>query len=205
MFVTDDMIAEMERLYGEPDERTFGIAVTPEEFKRIRDSQIDGRNHDVTLYIRKDDQVVVIAKHIYPPELYRAPSGGLKPDESFHDGIFREVIEETGCEITVTDYVLRTSVAFTLGSDMIFWRSFVFLADYVSGDFQFTDHDEIRAVRLADWSEFDQFGAIMRQTAMGGLHYRAAMHEELVHILHERGLMPSPRAADSDRFLEPSD
>lgn len=190
MFVTDSMIAGMESRYGIPDERTFGIAVTPAEFKRIRDSQIDGRNHDVTLYIRKDDQVVVIAKHIYPPELYRAPSGGLKPGESFEDGIAREVSEETGCRITITDYVLRTSVAFTLGSDMIFWRSFVFMADFLDGDFRFTDHEEIREVRLAHWSEFSRFGAIMRQTAMGGLHYRASMHEELEGILRERGLFP---------------
>ncbi|MCB2230428.1 NUDIX hydrolase [bacterium] len=193
MFVTDDMLAEMERLYGVPDERTFGIAVNETEFKRIRDSQIDGRNHDVTIYIRKENQVAVIAKHIYPPDLYRAPSGGLKPGEDFHVGAYREVAEETGCEVKLTDYVLRTSVAFTLGSQMIFWRSFVFLADYLKGNFQFTDHNEIRSVRWADWLEFAHFGRIMRQTSMGGLHYRAVMHEELESILRERELLPTEK------------
>ena len=60
-----------------------------------------------------------------------------------------------------------------------------------AGDFQFTDHEEIREVRLADWSEFATFGRIMRQTNMGGLHYRAVMHEELESVLRERGLLDS--------------
>mgnify|MGYP006291167953 CR=1 FL=1 len=189
MFVTDQMLAEAERMYGRPEERTFGISVTEAEYNRIKDSQVDGRNHDVTVYIRKDDQVVVIAKHIYPPELYRAPSGGLKPGEDFHEGVFREVTEETGCVVKLTDYVLRTSVAFIYERDMVFWRSFIFLADYLEGDFQFTDHDEIREVRLAEWSEFAEFSRMMRETEMGGLHYRAAMHEELEKILIERELL----------------
>lgn len=183
MYVTDDMLADVERRYGTPVERTFGIAVDDREFKRIKDSQHHGRNHDVTMYIWKGDQVVVIAKHIYPPELYRAPSGGLKPGEDFEEGAYREAMEETGCTIQLEKFVMRTSVAFVRGDDMIFWRSFIFTARYVSGDFKFTDTREIRDVRLADWAEFDHFGEIMRQTELGGLHYRAAMHDELKKIL----------------------
>jgi ADP-ribose pyrophosphatase YjhB (NUDIX family) len=183
MFVTDDQISAMVQQYGVPEERTFGIAVTEKEFNRIKSSQTDGRNHDVTAYIQKDDQVIVIAKHIYPPDLYRAPSGGLKPGEDFHDGLFREVREETGCEITIDRFVMRTAVSFIHGNEMIYWRSFIFLCSYVSGDFQFTDKDEIREVRLAGWDEFDEFGRIMRQTDLGGLHYRAVMHEELEKLL----------------------
>lgn len=183
MFVTDDQISAMVQQYGVPEERTFGIAVTEKEFNRIKASQVDGRNHDVTAYIKKGDDVIVIAKHIYPPDLYRAPSGGLKPGEDFHTGLFREVSEETGCKIEIERFVMRTAVSFIHGGQMIYWRSFIFLCNYLSGDFDYTDKDEIREVRLAGWDEFEEFGRIMRQTDLGGLHYRAVMHEELEKLL----------------------
>ena len=183
MFVTDDMIEGMIARYGRPHSREFRFDVTAVELVRIRSSQKEGRNHDVTLYIRKNEQLVVIAKHMYPPNLYRAPSGGLNPGESFEAGIAREMAEETGCEIELERFFLQTSVNFCHGSDCLFWRSFLFLAAYKRGDFEYTDHDEIRAVRLADWSEFDTFGRIMRSTDVGGLHYRAALHEAVVELM----------------------
>jgi ADP-ribose pyrophosphatase YjhB (NUDIX family) len=183
MFVTDDMIESMAARYGQPHLREFRFDVTAAELARIRSSQKEERNHDVTLYIRKGEQLVVIAKHMYPPDLYRAPSGGLKPGESFETGIAREMTEETGCEIELERFFLQTAVDFRNGSDSLFWRSFLFLASYKSGDFKYTDHDEIRAVRLVDWSEFESFGRIMRSTDIGGLHYRAALHETVVELM----------------------
>jgi len=183
MFVTDDMIARMAREYGRPHEVSYRFEVTDRELRRIRSSQKQGRNHDVTLYIRKGDQLVVIAKHMYPPDLYRSPSGGLNPGESFEVGIAREVAEETGCRIRLDRFLLQTSVDFVHGDDSLFWRSFVFMADYVDGDLKFTDHHEIRSVRMADWSDFESYGRIMRQTDIGGLHYRAALHETVVELL----------------------
>ena len=197
MYVTDDLIRKMENEFGHPLESAFSIPCTTEELDRIRSSQKHGRNHDVTLYIRKQDKLVVIAKHPYPPGLFRAPSGGLEPGESFLDGIRREMTEEIGCEIRLVRFLLRISVHFFCdakreeetsarhkpAADTIFWRSFVFLADYVRGDFAFTDHDEIREVRLADWSKFSAFAAIMRGTDSGGLHYRAQLHERVVETM----------------------
>ncbi len=182
MFVTEDKIAEMVRKYGRPHRRSYRFDVTRVELDRIRSSQKEGRNHDVTAYIRHGDQLVVIAKHMYPPGLYRAPSGGLKPGEPFEIGIAREVAEETGCRIALEFFLLTTSVDFVHGDDSIFWRSFVFMADYTDGDFNYTDHNEIRELKLADWSEFDRFGRMMRATDIGGLHYRAALHETVVEL-----------------------
>jgi ADP-ribose pyrophosphatase YjhB (NUDIX family) len=183
MFVTDDMIAEMVRKYGTPHERSYRIEVTAKEQARIRSSQKHGRNHDITVYIRKGDRLVVIAKHIYPPGLYRAPSGGLRPGEPFEVGVAREVAEETGCRVKLDSFFLQTSVEFVHRNDSIFWRSFVFTADYIEGDFSYTDHDEIRELKLADWSEFEKWGRMMRQTDIGGLHYRADLHETVVDLL----------------------
>ena len=184
MFVTDAQIQEMEAKYGHPESRHFTIPTTDREYDRIKASQKDGRNHDFTVYIIKDDKVVVIAKHPYPPHLYRAPSGGIKPGEDFEKAVHREVMEETGCKVRIDRFFLRTAVDFTRADGVVIkWRSFVFLAHYVSGDFDFTDHREIRSVKLADWSEFEEFGRIMRSTDTGGLHYRAVLHEAVVEVL----------------------
>lgn len=185
MYVTDEMIRGMEQIYGQPAFREFVVPCSPEEVTFIAGTQRDGRNHDVTLYIRKGEQLVVIAKHFYPPGLYRAPSGGLNQGESFESGIAREVAEECGCRIRLRRFLLRTSVLFTArehNAGEVNWRSFVFLADYVSGDFQFTDHHEIKEVRLAEWPEFTEFGRIMRQIGRGGFLYRAALHETVVQL-----------------------
>jgi 8-oxo-dGTP pyrophosphatase MutT (NUDIX family) len=187
VYVPDDMIAAMAARYGEPHRRRFDINVTAKELARIRSSQRDGRNHDVTLYIRKGDQLIVMAKHVYPPDLYRAPSGGIKPGEDFEAGINREVAEETGCLIALDKFLMQTDVWFHHEGDSLYWRSFVFTADYVEGDFNYTDFHEIRQVRLARWDEFESFGRIMRSTDLGGLHYRAALHEAVVELLNVKG------------------
>jgi ADP-ribose pyrophosphatase YjhB (NUDIX family) len=185
MFVTDAMIAEMARRFGRPAQREFEFESTPKEMARIRASQKDGRNHDVTAYIRKGDRLIVIAKHIYPPGLFRSPSGGLYPGESFEAGLAREVAEETGCVVTIDRFLLTTSVQFRHGDESICWRSFVFMTDYESGDLVFTDDYEIREVDVVAWSAFERFGEVMRQSDMAGLHYRAALHETIVGLLDE--------------------
>ena len=195
MFVTDEMIADMVERYGRPVARDFEFDSTPKEMARIRASQVDGRNHDVTVYIRKGERLIVIAKHIYPEGMFRAPSGGLKPGESFEDGIAREVAEETGCTVKLDRFLMQTAVIFRDGDDEIFWRSFVFTADYESGDFEFTDHHEIREVGVVDWSDFERFGAMMREIDMAGLHYRAALHEAVVELLDDAEMTGSASGA----------
>lgn len=185
MYITPNMIRRMEQLYGAPATREFTVSSTAEEIARIAASQRDGRNHDVTCYIRKGEQVVVIAKHFYPPGLYRAPSGGVHLGEDFESGATREIREECGCEIAIRRFLLTTSVLFSGREHQagdVWWRSFVFLADYAGGDFNFTDTREIREVRLADWEEFDGFGRIMRTLGRGGFLYRAALHEAVAEL-----------------------
>ena len=186
MFVTEKMIGEMATHYGSPSTPTFDIPTPPDEIAFIRSTQKAGRNHDVTIYAIKDEKVVVISKHFYPPDLYRAPSGGLDPGESFEDGIAREMSEEIGCVIELDRFLLRTSVNFVdpdNSTNCVRWRSLVFLARVVSGDFKFTDTHEIKEVRLADWSEFELFSRIMLASDRAGLHYRAQLHEAALGTL----------------------
>ncbi|HOP07333.1 MAG TPA: NUDIX hydrolase [candidate division Zixibacteria bacterium] len=199
--------------YGQPAEVAFRMPTLDEEFEMIRASQKQGRAHDVTLYIRKADRFIVNAKPFYPPGQYRAPSGGLEPSENLEDGVAREVAEETGTEVTLQRFLLISQVTFVRSemppvwegsvvpfmvkphdngswpepssNEEIPWVSYVFLADYVSGDFEFTDRREIKEVRLARLDEFDGFSKIMRQSQTGGLHYRAALHDTVAMLLGE--------------------
>jgi len=183
VYVSQNMIDRAAAAYGRPEQADFSFAVSDDEYRFIRSTQRDGRRHDVTAYIFKGDEVIVIAKHFYPPGMYRAPSGGLRPGESIEDGLAREVFEETGTVARIERFLLRTAVQFTNAAGVIDWTSLVFRAAYVSGDFAFTDKREIREVRLAKLGDFVDFGRIMRTTAIGGLHYRAALHERLEPLL----------------------
>jgi len=183
MFVPESEIEALAKDYGEPREATFRVDTGPEEYDMIRASQKHGRKHDFTLYILKESRLVVIAKHFYPVGLYRAPSGGVHPRESVRDGINREVLEETGCTVAIQRFLLRSSVSFVCGDRIIDWVSFVLQAKYTSGDFNFTDHREIREVRLAAIAEFDKYSEIMRTSSVAGLHYRADLHDAVKDLL----------------------
>ncbi len=183
MYVTKEMIDRLAATYGTPAEWAFRVDVEQKEHDRIRSSQRDGRRHDFTVYVVKDGRIVVIAKHFYPPGLYRAPSGGAKPGEDPEAGMLREVWEETGCRVDISHFLLKTNVRFVCGEDVIDWNSYVFQAAYRDGDFDFTDKREIREVRLAELSEFESFAEIMRSTNIGGLQYRAALHEQVAPLL----------------------
>jgi len=183
MYIEYSAIREMTERYGIPEKAVFEIESSDEEVARIKSSQKNGRDHDVTVYAFKDDKVIVIAKPFYPPGMFRAPSGGIDPGEDFEAGTEREMREETGCEIALEHFLLLTKVSFVSENDHVDWRSFVFQARYVSGDFEFTDTNEIREVKLAALDEFEQFGKIMRRLDLGGLKYRAALHEKVEPLL----------------------
>ena len=187
MYVTRSMIEQAVERYGQPQTAEITIPVSEDEYEFIKATQKNGRRHDTTFYIVKDGRIVVNAKHNYPPGLYRAPSGGLAPGESIEEGLKREALEETGCEVIIERFLLETQVSFVCKSGgatrPIEWNSYVFQAAYAGGDFEFTDKREIREVRLAALEEFDTFEAIMRKSSVGGLHYRAALHDAVKGLL----------------------
>ncbi len=183
MYISEQELADLAERYGEPERKTFHVPSSLEEIEFIKGTRRDGRYHDFTLYIFQDDKVIVNAKHFYPPGLYRAPSGGVNKGEDIVVGIMREAMEETGCQIELERFLLRTDVDFASEADNVKWRSFVFQARYVSGDFQFTDHDEIREVRLANLDEFEQFSRTMLASDRAGFHYRAALHKSVAPLL----------------------
>src|SRR5579875_1355477 len=115
MYVTREIIRQAEAQFGVPDELRMTYPITPDELTMIRRSQRHGRAHDVTTLMLGGDQLAAIAKHNYPPGIYRVPGGGLQPGEALHDGAVREAFEETGLPYRIERYLLRVYVRFTCG------------------------------------------------------------------------------------------
>jgi 8-oxo-dGTP diphosphatase len=184
MYVTYRDIQEAADRYGYPPVIKLIAPVDEREFAFIRSTQHFGRAHDVTMFIFKGRDVLVIAKHHYPPGLFRPPSGAVKPGESLAAGALREAYEETGCRVELTRYILQVNVEFTDGKGTIPWKSHVFTGEWRSGEPQPIDTHEIREVRLARLEEFATFAEIIRhKTTSGGLNYRARLHDEVLRLL----------------------
>ncbi len=99
MYISVAEIRRMEELYGVPAQERLSIEMQEAEWRILRQSQVHGRAHDVTVFVLRDGALAAIAKHPYPPGIYRAPSGGVLPGESMEEGIQREMLEETGLRV----------------------------------------------------------------------------------------------------------
>lgn len=150
------------------------------EFKNLLESMKDGRDSDITLVIFKDKKVIVIAKPWYPQGLYRLPSGGWKPDESFEDCAKREGYEETGIRFQLQKYILRSKVTFAYENKEVLWTSHVFTAKYLSGELKPIDTREIREVNLLTLNELSSLKQKLLERNSGGLAYRAALTEVIL-------------------------
>jgi 8-oxo-dGTP pyrophosphatase MutT (NUDIX family) len=183
MYFTPRMLQKVADRYGYPPIIAMDAPVDEEEYNFIRSTQYHGRCHDITLYIFRGNKIIVNAKHHYPKGLFRAPSGGLKPGESFEEGTLREAKEETGVNIQLLRYILQVNVSFSCGRKSIPWRTHVFTAEYKSGKIAPTDHREIREARLVELAAFDEYKKIIGRMESGGLAYRARLHDEVIKLL----------------------
>jgi 8-oxo-dGTP pyrophosphatase MutT (NUDIX family) len=171
---------DIEKRFGVPHQLSMSFPMSPPEFLNLKDSMKDGRNSDVTLFIFKDNKIIVIAKPWYPKGLYRAPSGGLRPDEDLELCALREAYEETGAKIKLKKYILRIHVTFTSHEDKVNWTSHVFTAKYLFGDLSPIDTREIREVNLLSLDVLVALKEKLLESDSGGLHYRAALTEAAI-------------------------
>lgn len=188
MFVSDETIRVMEAKYGVPREARFRFPMGEREFDLLLSSMKDSRSHDVTLFIMEGDEVVVIRKPSHPPGVYRAPSGGLRPGEDFERGARREAREETGLEVELDRYILRSHVVFHRGPLEVEWTTHVFTAHRAGGDLKPLDTKEISEVRTVNIHELNSsIREHLLSSASGGLHYRAALTEMVVSEMEKMG------------------
>ena len=184
MFLEAEEIKRMERLYGRPAEDRAAFEMGEQDWAVLRGSQTAGRAHDVTLYVRRGEDVAVIAKHGYPAGIYRAPSGGVLPGESMEAGIAREMMEETGLEIRLLRYVLREFVDFSHAGVVVRWTTHVFDAEPLTTRMSPQDHQEIREARWIPLRELSgRIGTALESSASAGLRYRGHLHRKVMEAL----------------------
>jgi len=175
-----DQIKQIEKKFGKPKELKTSFQMNQKECENLLNSMKDGRSSDITLIIFKDRKVVVIAKPWYKKGLYRLPSGGWKPDESFEDCAKREAYEETGLKIELLKYILRIVVTFTYKDKKTSWTSHIFTAKYISGELRPIDKNEIKEVRLLTIEKLLSLKEKLLKQNSGGLAYRAFLTEEAI-------------------------
>jgi len=180
-----NQISQIEKKFGKPKELKTSFQMNQKEFENLLDSMKDGRSSDITLIIFKDRKVVVIAKPWYKKGIYRLPSGGWKPDESFEDCAKREAYEETGLKIKLQKYILRIDVTFIYKESKAYWTSHIFTAKYISGELKPIDKREIKKVALLTIEKLLSLKERLLKQNSGGLAYRAFLTEEAIKEIKE--------------------
>jgi 8-oxo-dGTP diphosphatase len=187
MYVEKRLVEEAEAKYGKPRVLQLEQEIGDRELAFVRLTQKHGRAHDITLFIFNGDQLALIRKPMFRRPIFRAPSGGLEPGESFEDGAKREALEETGLEVELEEYLLRLEVRFTGGQDFLDWTSHVFTARAVGGRLEAQDTSEIAETKYATIEELQ--GPI-REALLGSgrelLAYRVALTDAVVGMLRDR-------------------
>jgi|Deesub1362B_J571_1020462.scaffolds.fasta_scaffold00110_38 8-oxo-dGTP pyrophosphatase MutT (NUDIX family) len=164
----------LEKKYGKPKDLYYVGFMHPREFRNLVESmRKDGRKEDVTLFIFFNNKVVVIEKHTHPLGVSRAPSGGVKPDESLAIAALREAWEETGLKIELERYLLRIHANFICGDKEKSWISHVFTARAIGGSLNPVDKNEIRRVFLVSLEDLKgKIREALLNSNSGGLTYR---------------------------------
>lgn len=174
----------MERRYGKPKVLRWRWRITDDELAMIRASQKDGRAHDVTLFIFRRGKVVVIRKPDHPHGVYRAPSGAVKRDEDFEEGVLREAYEETGLQVRLRRYLLRVRVKFIAPSGIVDWTTHVFSADDVGGRLRPVDTKEIASAKSVTLKELQtNIRQALLQSGRSLLRYRVKLTDTIVKLI----------------------
>ena len=180
MYITQDVVNEIQRKYGVPDILRTRYSMNRAEFGVLKWSMRNGRRHDVTLFIsnKAKDKIVVIRKPSYPTGVYRPPSGGIEPGEDFEVGARREAYEETGLEIELQKYALRSHVDLGFEEETVAWTSHVLAAGATGGRLEAIDKKEIAGVRWATINELRTDLLVkLQKSASAGLQYRAELQD----------------------------
>ncbi len=139
----------------------------------VQRSLAQNRAHDVTMLIQgADGRFAMMAKHSYPPGIYRSPSGGVKPGEDFAGGALREAVEETGLRCEIKRFLVHITLDIGFQGQIATWDSYVFYATTQDTDLAFTDHHEVREVKWANREQVLDLIIRLRETHNGGLMYR---------------------------------
>lgn len=155
------------------------------------------RYGEVCMVIRRPNGgLITMRKDVYPPGVFRLPTGGIRHGEAIYDALLRETAEETGLEVQVTQ--LLCAVAYRGPDDppqRIGFASFAFLLDEIGGELAAHDPDErVEAFGLALPHDLPALAAHLEQLsavedrAIGGRwqswgRFRAVIHRAVADAL----------------------
>ncbi len=184
MHIGRHIVQELVFTFGEPVVERWDVPMTDGELDAVERHLERGRAHDVSLVIRDGERIAVIRKPGYPEGAYRFPSGGIHPEESFVDGAAREALEETGLAVRIEDYLLQVHATFVSGERRAKWTTHVMLAAPYEGSLAPRDTAEIESARWIEWPELSsRVNSLLRDSGLGGLAYRARLHDRIRAIL----------------------
>jgi ADP-ribose pyrophosphatase YjhB (NUDIX family) len=201
MYLTPETILTLEQRYGAPEVASAAAVFTPREFGLLQYCRRTDRAHDVTLFIRDAaGRFALIRKPSYPPDVFRPPSGGIEPGETFEAGAAREAREETGLEIRLERYLLRVLAEFTCSGAPAPWTTHVFSASMTGGALMPIDRKEIAEARWASLAELvEQYRPAMLRVGSAGMRYRVDLQDAGLRLLG----LADPPAPESGRILRP--
>lgn len=192
MHIGRHIVQELVFTFGEPEVERWDVPMTERELDAVERHRSLGRAHDVSLVIQDGDKIAVIRKSGYPNDAYRLPSGGIHPEESFIDGAVREALEETGLSVRIEDYLLQVHATFVFGERRAKWTTHAMLARPFEGSLVPRDTAEIEAARWIAWPELsDKVNPLLRDSGLGGLAYRARIHDRVRAILLSKNRAPA--------------
>lgn len=185
MYLTEAVLEPVRREFGVPREATAAAVFTPREFGLLQYCRRKNRAHDITLMIRdREGRFALIRKPVYPPGVFRPPSGGVEPGEAFSAGVLREAWEETGLNIHLERYLLRCRAEFSCGGETLPWTTHVFLARATTTVLDPQDRHEIAEACWATLTEMlGPYREAMLAMGSAGMRYRVDLQDLVLTLL----------------------
>jgi 8-oxo-dGTP pyrophosphatase MutT (NUDIX family) len=182
MHLTEEILEPIRERYGRPAILEWEGDISEAEYGLA--TYDPNRMHDVTLFILNRDRLALIRKHMFPPDVWRPPGGGVKPGEDFVEAVQREAFEETGLNVELERYLVEARARFVHRPLDLDWRTHVFLAS--TEDEEIEPHDTVE-IAEARWGTLEELAGPLRErlltTGRAFWRYRVALHDAALGAL----------------------
>ena len=120
--------------------------------------------------------------------IFRAPSGGLRPSENITQAALREALEETGLTIRVLRFVLLCQTKITVEHHDVYpWKSAIFTAEPVCGSLGAIDKKEISNVAVHTQEELQgPIRTALLKSGWGGFQYRVFLTDKTFDLISQK-------------------
>lgn len=101
--------------------------------KMKRSIENDRRGEVVFCVVRPNGKIITITCSEYPDGIFRIPTGGIGHNEDIIDAVYREVKEELGLDVEITDFPGVLKIRFQHGDNYVMFYSYLFILKEKSG------------------------------------------------------------------------